>query len=83
MKRLTHNSHSMIKIAWVSLLASLVILAGCGGVSEDTVESANKASVASVGANQTVSELSNVILSGGASRDPDSNDWIQRFFWEQ
>jgi hypothetical protein len=45
MKRLTPNSHSMIKIAWVSLLASLVILAGCGGVSEDTVESANKAPV--------------------------------------
>ena len=42
-----------------------------------------EASVASAGANQTVLELSNVILSGGASRDPDSIDWIQRFFWEQ
>ena len=73
----------MIKIVRVSLLASLVILAGCGGVSEDTVERANKAPVASVGANQTVSELSNVILSRGASRDPDSIDWIQRFFWKQ
>ena len=73
----------MIKIVRVSLLASLVMLAGYGGVSEDTVESANKASVASVGANQTVSELSNVILSVGVSRDPDSIDWIQRFFWKQ
>ena len=82
MKRLTPNSHPMIKIVRVSLLASLVMLAGYGGVSEDTVESANKASVASVGANQTVSELSNVILSVGVSRDPDSNDCIQRFFWE-
>jgi hypothetical protein len=71
---LASDSHRMIKIVLVSLLASLVILASCGDP---------KASVANVGVNQTVLELSNVILSGGASRDPDSIDWIQRFFWEQ
>ena len=77
--------HQMIKVVQASLLASLIMLVGCGGGpgSFNPVVKANKEPVANAGANQTVSELSNVILSGIASRDPDSDDWIQSFFWEQ
>jgi hypothetical protein len=62
---LASDSHRMIKIVLVSLLASLVILASCGDP---------KASVANVGVNQAVSELSNVMLFGIASSDADSDD---------